>query len=57
MPYKIAQHIIDHVDGQTVLHAVSVVSRRWRAISEDERVWRALCARANIREYATSSVN
>ena len=44
---QIAQHILAHLDGRSLLR-VAGVSRWWRDVSEDERVWHALCARLNI---------
>src|ERR1700722_1623037 len=44
---QIAQHILSHLDGKSLLR-VAGVSRWWRDVSEDERVWHALCVRLNI---------
>jgi hypothetical protein len=41
---QIGVHILDFVDGDTLL-AATAVSRRWRVIADTERVWKALCTR------------
>jgi len=44
---QIGQHILNYVDGQTLLLA-GCVSRRWRTVGNDERVWRALLLRTQL---------
>ena len=44
---QVAHDMLAHLDGQSLLR-IAGVSRWWRDVSEDERVWHALCARLNI---------
>jgi hypothetical protein len=44
---QIAQHMLAHLDGQSLLR-VAGVSRWWRDVSEEEHVWHSLCMRLNI---------
>jgi hypothetical protein len=44
---QIGQYILNYIDGQTLLQ-VGCVSRRWRTVSNDERVWRALLLRFQL---------
>ncbi len=44
---QIAEHILYYVDGRGLL-AIACVSRWWRALVADERMWLALCRRMHI---------
>jgi hypothetical protein len=44
---QIAHHILRYVDGQTLIQA-GRVSRRWRTVGNDERVWCALLLRFQL---------
>jgi hypothetical protein len=44
---QIGQHILNYVDGQTLLVA-GCVSWRWRTVAGDDRVWRALLLRTRL---------
>jgi hypothetical protein len=44
---QIGQLILNYVDGLTLLQT-GLVSRRWRTVGDDERVWRALLLRTQL---------
>ncbi len=44
---QIAWHMLAYLDGQSLLR-IAALSRWWRDVSEDERVWHALCVQLNI---------
>jgi hypothetical protein len=44
---QIVHHILTFVDAATLL-ALAMVSQRWCMLSEDNRVWTAICRRARI---------
>ncbi|TFY77219.1 hypothetical protein EWM64_g6793, partial [Hericium alpestre] len=45
LPPELALYVLGHVDDPRTLARVGQVSRTWRALAQDDALWRTLCAR------------
>ncbi|KAE8264403.1 hypothetical protein A4X09_0g6977 [Tilletia walkeri] len=56
LPYELALHVLSFIDEPVTLARCAAVSRRWRALVNDEGTWMAMCKKAGRARPLVSSI-